>query len=233
MRRELSHRVLGGELEAVQSRLGYRFRDLTLLRRALTHRSFGPDHNERLEFLGDGALNCIVAIELFERLGDSAEGELSRIRTHFVRREQLAVLARRLDLGSTLRLGEGERQSGGAMRESILADAMEAVIGALFIDAGFAGTRDCVADLLSDDLAKVHPRAVDKDPKTALQELLQARRLKLPRYHLIATHGAAHRQQFEVECTVVELELSARGVGASRRQAEQDAAGGLLKQMRT
>lgn len=209
---------------ALQEGLGYQFHDPRLLRQALTHRSHGTPHNERLEFLGDGVLNCIIAAELYTRFARLQEGELSRLRASLVREQRLHELATRLALGEQLRLGEGELKSGGFRRPSILADALEALIGAVYLDGGFAAARAVVARLYEPLLATLDPRGADKDPKTQLQEWLQSRKYALPQYSVIATLGAAHEQRFEVECLVRELAVRTVGSGASRRLAEQAAA---------
>lgn len=215
----------------LESRLGHAFRRPELLEQALTHRSFGSPHNERLEFLGDGVLGCVVAEALMTRFAHLSEGELSRLRASLVRKEALAQAALELDLAAHLRVGQGEAASGGAGRPSILADAMEALFGAVFLDAGYERARQVVLAALGGALAGVDERASAKDPKTALQEALQARRQGLPRYEVVATRGAAHQQVFEVECVVEGLDLRARGSGGSRRAAEQQAAEALLRQL--
>lgn len=204
--------------------LGYDFRSGELLRQALTHRSYGVPHNERLEFLGDSVLNCVIAQALYERFSEIKEGDLSRLRANLVRQESLAEIAKVLDLGAHMRLGEGEMKSGGFRRPSILADALEAVFGAVFIDGGFDQGRCTILQLYEPFLSTLDPRHSGKDAKTALQEFLQGRRLALPLYHLRATRGEAHAQEFEVECQIPELGISATGHGASRRAAEQEAA---------
>jgi ribonuclease-3 len=213
----------------LERRLGHRFRDPALLTQALTHRSFGSPHNERLEFLGDGVIGCVVAAELCARFPDMTEGELSRLRASLVREAALATVARALGLSDFLRLGEGEIASGGADRPSILADALEAVYGAVFLDGGYEAARDAVRRNFAAALEALDPGQSAKDDKTRLQELLQARRQKLPEYRVIATAGAAHKQIFEVECIAAGLDLRATGSGSSRRRAEQQAAGHLLK----
>lgn len=212
------------QTDRLERALGHTFIRRELLTQALTHRSHGASHNERIEFLGDGVLNCVVAALLFERFPNCREGELSRLRASLVRQETLFVVAQTLDLGEYLRLGEGELKSGGFRRPSILADALEALFGAVFIDAGFERAREVIVGLLQPQLADLDPRQAGKDPKTALQELLQGRRLPLPNYVLQVTRGEAHEQMFEVECRIPDLDLSTHGVGASRRAAEQDAA---------
>jgi ribonuclease-3 len=210
--------------EALQARLGHRFRDARLLAQALTHRSHSTPHNERLEFLGDGILNCIVAAELYARFDGLREGELSRLRASLVREQRLHELAASLALGDYLRLGEGELKSGGFRRPSILADALEALVGAVYLDAGFDVAREVVVRLYRPILETLDAKGADKDPKTRLQEWLQSRKYALPQYSVIATSGAAHDQRFEVECVVRELDVRAVGSGTSRRIAEQEAA---------
>lgn len=215
----------------LESRLGHAFRRPELLQQALTHRSFGSPHNERLEFLGDGVLGCVVAETLMARFAQLSEGELSRLRARLVRKESLAQAAAELGLAAYVRVGLGEAASGGAVRPSILADAMEALFGAVFLDAGYDSARRAVLSALGGALAGVDEHASAKDPKTALQEALQARRQGLPRYEVVAARGAAHEQVFEVECVAEGLGLRARGSGASRRAAEQQAAEALLRQL--
>jgi len=215
----------------LEERLGHRFLRAELLEQALTHRSFGSPHNERLEFLGDGVLGCVMAQELFARFPALSEGDLSRLRASLVRKESLAAVARELGLGAYLRLGEGESASGGAARPSILADTLEALYGAVFLDAGYEGARATVCSTFGAALDALDPCTTAKDPKTRLQELLQGRGQGLPSYHLVATQGAAHRQTFEVECMVEQLGLRATGKGEARRAAEQQAAEALLRQL--
>ena len=203
---------------------GYSFGNPDLLRQALTHRSFGATHNERLEFLGDGVLNCVVAALLFERFPQLPEGELSRLRESLVNQQSLFETAQRIDLGGHLLLGEGEVKSGGAQRPSILADSLEALIGAAFLDGGFDAARALVARLFEQALKTADPQNVGKDAKTQLQEFLQARRMALPQYSVIATGGEAHEQSFRVECAIPELNIRTQGEGSSRRSAEQVAA---------
>jgi ribonuclease-3 len=218
-------------LAALERSLGHRFRDAALARQALTHRSFGSPNNERLEFLGDGLLNCAVATLLYERFPNRPEGELSRLRSRLVSQAALCEVAARLGLGERLRLGEGELKSGGFRRPSILADALEALLGAVYLDAGFEAVRSAVERLLAAELAAASERPVDKDPKTALQEALQARRLALPRYTVTAVEGEAHAQAFQVECRIEELGIAVTGRGSSRRAAEQDAAAAALAEL--
>lgn len=212
----------------LQIRLGYAFRDENLLQRAMTHRSFGADHNERLEFLGDSVLNLVVAHLLFDRLANMPEGDLSRVRANLVKQETLHQLALHLELPGRMRLGEGELKSGGTRRASILADALEALIGAVYLDGGFDAAQALVQRLFAKVEIRPDMQAAEKDPKTQLQEWLQGRKLPLPRYTVIGTSGAAHRQTFEVACEVPDLKKHERGTGASRRAAEQAAAAALL-----
>ncbi len=212
------------DLEGFALQIGYRFNDPELLRRALTHRSFGAAHNERLEFLGDSVVNCAVALELYQKFPRLAEGELSRLRASLVNQHSLATIAQRLDLGEQLQLGEGELRSGGARRPSILADAVEAVIGAVFLDGGFTAARTVVLAIFGIELGTIDPATAGKDPKTLLQEYLQARKIALPQYIVVATRGEAHEQQFQVECLIPELGVRSQGEGSSRRGAEQEAA---------
>ncbi len=212
----------------LQIRLGYAFRDVNLLQRAMTHRSFGADHNERLEFLGDSVLNLVVAHLLFDRLANMPEGDLSRVRANLVKQETLHQLALHLELPGRMRLGEGELKSGGTRRASILADALEALIGAVYLDGGFDAAQALVQRLFAKVEIRPDMEAAEKDPKTQLQEWLQGRKLPLPRYTVIGTSGAAHRQTFEVACEVPDLKKHERGTGASRRAAEQAAAAALL-----
>ncbi|MFH1869104.1 MAG: ribonuclease III [Pseudomonadota bacterium] len=210
--------------QRLEAALGHGFGRPELLRQALTHRSFGSSHNERLEFLGDSLLNCVVAATLYQRFAALKEGELSRLRASLVRQETLAEIARGLGLGELLQLGEGELKSGGTRRPSILADALEALFGAIYVDAGFDAVRRVIERLYEPAMARIDPNDSGKDPKTALQEILQGRHLPLPRYTLLATSGEAHAQQFEIECVVADLGIRSTGTGASRRIAEQQAA---------
>jgi ribonuclease-3 len=216
---------------SLQTRLGYRFKDAALLTRALTHRSFGADHNERLEFLGDAVLSLTVSSLLYERYEGSDEGDLTRIRAHLVREDSLHRLALGLDLPSVLRMSEGEARGGGAQRPSILADAVEALIGASFIDGGYEAAREVVRSLLGELIASSASDNWAKDAKTALQEWLQARRLPVPGYRISETRGQAHAQTFSVECSVPALSLLKSGEGRSRRVAEQDAARRMLDEL--
>jgi len=215
----------------LQERLGHRFLRGELLEQALTHRSYGSPHYERLEFLGDGVLDCVIREELYERFPALSEGELSRLRASLVRRETLAARARELGVGEHLRLGEGESASGGAERPSILSDGLEALYGAVFLDAGYDAARAVILATFAPLLASLDASALAKDPKTRLQELLQGRGQALPAYRVVATQGAAHRQSFEVECTVGTLGLRTTGRGEARRAAEQQAAEAMLRQL--
>ena len=216
-------------LSELQIRLGYAFRQQGLLQQAVTHRSFSSDHNERLEFLGDSVLNLSVANLLYVQLASLPEGDLSRVRANLVKQDTLHQLAKTLDLPAVMRLGEGEMRSGGQNRPSILADALEAIIGAVYLDGGYKDAQDLVERLFAKVDIKPDMQAVDKDPKTELQEWLQGRKLGLPKYTVVSTSGAAHRQQFEVSCEVTELRQTQQGSGASRRAAEQAAAAALLQ----
>ena len=219
------------KLESLQRAIVYRFNRLVLLRTALTHRSWGADNNERLEFLGDSVLNMVIARVLYERFDSLREGELSRLRAQLVRQDSLQLIAQKINLGDMLRLGEGELRSGGHRRPSILADALEAVFGAIFLDAGYDAARDVIEKLYAEMLAELDPARSLKDPKTQLQEYLQSRKLPLPVYELFEARGEAHAQEFEVVCTVSGMNLNARGVGMSRRTAEQVAAREALQQL--
>lgn len=218
---------------ALQQRLQHEFRQPGMLQRALTHRSFGADHNERLEFLGDSVLNLAISSLLYEQLPDLSEGHLSRVRANLVRQETLHPLAVQLGLPDLLRLGEGEAKSGGKKRPSILADALEAVIGAVHQDAGYEVARQLVLRLFAGVDINPQMQAVGKDAKTELQEWLQGRKMQLPQYRVVGTVGAAHKQSFDVECLVQEWALSERGIGGSRRAAEQAAAAAMLLALST
>ncbi len=215
-------------LAALQERLQHRFKDPRLLARALTHRSFSAEHNERLEFLGDSVLSLAVSSLLYERLGSAPEGDLTKVRAALVRQDPLHAIALVLGLPDLLRLGEGEVRTNGRRRPSILADALEAVIGAVYLDAGFGPAEALVRRLYQDVELKPALVASAKDAKTELQEILQARKMGLPLYRVVGTLGAAHKQTFDVECEVSELGLVERGIGASRRAGEQAAAAAML-----
>lgn len=221
------------QLDALQQRLGHRFTRPELLQQALTHRSWGADHNERLEFLGDAVLSLAVSSLLFEGHAGSNEGDLTRVRAHLVREDSLHKLALQLGLPDCLRLSEGEARGGGAQRPSILADAVEAILGAAYVDAGYEAAQGIVKHLLASAIAEAGAAGGQfaKDAKTALQEWLQARRLAVPVYRIVATRGQAHAQQFEVECAVPALDAAERGEGRSRRVAEQQAAERMLARL--
>jgi ribonuclease III len=219
---------MDSRLEALQQRIGHRFADTALLTRALTHRSFGADHNERLEFLGDAVLSLAVSSLLFEHFAGSDEGDLTRVRAHLVREDSLHRMAVQLGLPEVLRLSEGEARGGGAQRPSILADALEALIGAAFLDGGFDAARGLVQRLFGEVIATTDMGNWSKDAKTELQEWLQARRLAVPVYSIRATRGQAHAQTFEVECSVPALGMVESGEGRSRRMGEQEAARRML-----
>ncbi|MGH6623298.1 MAG: ribonuclease III [Burkholderiaceae bacterium] len=212
------------ELAALEERLGYTFVQHVLLEQAVTHRSHGAVHNERLEFLGDAVLNCAVAQLLFQKYARLDEGDLSRLRANLVKQQSLADIAERLVLSDFMRLGEGEMKSGGFRRPSILADTMEAIFGAVFLDSGFDAARGVIGKLFEPVLKTVDPKTLGKDSKTLLQEYLQGKRVSLPVYTVVETRGAAHNQEFEVECSIPKFEVSVHGTGKSRRAAEQSAA---------
>lgn len=212
------------DLNLLQTRLCHDFKDAALLQQALTHRSHSSLHNERLEFLGDSILNCVVASLLFDRYAKIDEGDLSRLRANLVKQQSLYEIAQRIELSQFLRLGEGELKSGGFRRPSILADTLEALFGAIFLDAGFDAARKTIRSLYIPILDTVDPKTLGKDAKTLLQEYLQGKKIPLPQYNVVATHGAAHNQQFEIECLVPKLEIHVFGTGGSRRAGEQAAA---------
>lgn len=205
-------------------KIGYIFKQPELLQEALTHRSFGSPNNERLEFLGDSALNCAVSVLLFKLFPLLPEGNLSRLRANLVNQRALFELASALSLGDLIRLGEGERKSGGHRRPSILANALEAIIGAIYLEGGFSEVENFVGNLYKPLLQNLDLETSGKDPKTLLQEYLQGRRIALPEYTIITTSGEAHRQKFRVECAIQKFNIRAIGEGMSRRGAEQDAA---------
>jgi ribonuclease-3 len=220
-------------LADLQERLQHRFNDPRLLARALTHRSFSSEHNERLEFLGDSVLNLAVASLLYEKLGSLPEGDLSRVRANLVKQDTLHRLALELDLSAVLSLGEGEARSGGHKRPSILADTLEAVLGAVHLDAGYEKAEALVHRLYRNVEINPGMSQAAKDPKTELQEWLQGRKMKLPVYRVVGTLGAAHKQTFNVECEIAELGLVERGIGASRRAGEQAAAAAMLLSLKS
>ena len=223
----------GLNLLPLQKRLGHTFSNPKLLVQALTHRSFSSDHNERIEFLGDSVLNLAVAGLLYERLNDLPEGDLSRARANLVKQDTLHQVAVSLGLPDLLRLGEGEAKSGGQKRPSILADALEAVIGAVYLDAGFEVASTLVRRFFDDVEINAQMQAIGKDPKTELQEWLQGRKMSLPIYRIVGTEGAAHKQTFDVECEIVEYRRAERGTGNSRRAGEQAAALAMLAFIKT
>ena len=224
---------MSGVLSGLQARLQHTFTDPKLLARALTHRSFSSDHNERIEFLGDSVLNLAVAGLLYEQLSELPEGDLSRVRANLVKQDTLHKLAVTLGLPDLIRLGEGEAKSGGQKRPSILADALEAVIGAVFLDAGFDLAAALVRRLFKDVEINAQMQAIGKDPKTELQEWLQGRKMNLPIYRVVGTQGAAHKQTFDVECEIAEYRRAERGIGGSRRAGEQAAASAMLAFVKT
>jgi len=215
----------------IEQGLGHVFSSRALFSQALTHRSFSATHNERLEFLGDAVLDCIASDLLCERFPDLPEGVLSRLRANLVKQDTLADMAGELDLGAALRLGEGEVKTGGRSRPSILADALEALIGAIFLEAGYGAARQSVALLFGNRLTGLDPDADARDPKTALQEWLQARHKALPVYEISAVTGAAHAQAFRARCRVESLGIATEGEGSNRRNAEQAAASRALEQL--
>jgi ribonuclease III len=204
--------------------IAYQFKNQSLLQQALTHRSHGSQNNERLEFLGDGVLNFIIAHQLFLRFPKLSEGDLSRMRAQLVKEPTLGEVALNLNLGEHLRLGEGELKSGGWRRPSVLADALEATIGAAYLDGGFVAAEQMVVRLFTPLMEKLDPKSIGKDPKSLLQEYLQSRKIELPEYKVISTEGEAHCQTFHVECHIPKLNITTAGEGASRRIAEQQAA---------
>ena len=212
------------DLARLSKQIGYSFKQASLLRQALTHRSHGSPHNERLEFLGDSVLSLAISSKLIHTFPKLSEGDLSRFRAHLVKEPTLADIAKELQLGDYLFLGEGELKSGGFRRPSLLADGLEAIIGAIYLDSNFDETSRVIEALFAPVIAKVDPKKLSKDPKTQLQEYLQSRKLPLPQYKIIATEGEAHEQHFKLECLIPELDIRARGEGASRRKAEQEAA---------
>ncbi len=213
----------------IEERVGHVFTDPDLRDRALTHRSLGSHNNERLEFLGDAVLGLFVAEQLYTRFPEVEEGDLSRLRATLVNRDTLAEVAASIGLGDFLKLGSGERKSGGRRRDSILADALEALIGAVYLDGGYEAAKDVVNRLFSDRIAAVPDPHELKDPKTRLQEYLQARGLERPHYEVLEESGAAHARQFRVRCRVPDYSVDAEGSGRSRRKAEQSAATAMLE----
>ncbi len=216
-------------LDKLSRSLGYEFTDQSLLKKAVTHSSAGKNNNERLEFLGDSILGWVIAEALYQRFPHAKEGELSRLRAGLVKGVTLAELAREFNLGNHLGLGQGELKSGGYRRDSILADAMEAIIGAVYLDSNIEICRSQVLNWFQERLQKLSVKDNHKDSKTQLQEYLQGRKQNLPQYEVVATRGKEHAQIFDVECKVSLLEETVTGTGSSRRQAEQEAALKALK----
>jgi ribonuclease III len=211
-------------ISKLTERLGYQFKKPALLEQALTHRSFAPNNNERLEFLGDSALNFIVAHQLFQRFSKLPEGDLSRLRAQLVKESTLSEIALALELGDALKLGEGELKSAGWRRPSILADALEAIIGAVYLDGGFTSVESLILKLYQEKLENIDPKLIDKDPKSQLQEYLQGKKIDLPDYKVVSINGEAHAQIFKIECVIEKFAISTLGEGTSRRIAEQQAA---------
>jgi ribonuclease-3 len=211
-------------IATLEAKLGYLFENKPMLELALTHRSHSVRNNERLEFLGDAVLGTSVSALLFQRFTKLDEGDLSRVRANLVKQAALADIAQRLGLSEYLRLGEGELKSGGFRRPSILADTLEAILGAIYLDGGFEKVQAVIHRLYEPIVESIDPQTIGKDAKTLLQEFLQAHKLALPSYSVVATHGAAHSQQFEVLCDIAELDVHVQAAGASRRAAEQTAA---------
>lgn len=219
------------DLDRLLVRLSYSCRDSGLFITALTHRSFGVPHYERLEFLGDAVLNCVVSDLLYARFPDLPEGDLTRLRANLVRQDSLHAIALKLGLGEFLRLGDGELKSGGHQRPSILADVVEAILGAVYTDGGFAEAHRVAAALYTESLAAIDLGKALKDPKTRLQEWLQGRHEPLPVYTLGDPRGSGHAQEFEVECVIASRRVATRGKGTSRRAAEQMAAERALQRL--
>ncbi len=218
-------------IEKLITKIGYDFEDKSLVDQALTHRSAGGTNNERLEFLGDSILGFIIADELFKNLASADEGSMSRYRSSLVKGVTLAEIAREIDLGNYLLLGPGELRSGGHTRDSILADALEAVFAAVYLDGGYVAARKVILDLYKNRLVEIQSKKPQKDPKTRLQEYLQARQHKLAEYSVIEISGEQHNQKFTVKCVIDDLGLNATSQGQSRRKAEQKAASKLLQEL--
>ncbi|MDO8960948.1 MAG: ribonuclease III [Methylophilus sp.] len=211
-------------LASLQPLIGYTFSAPSLLQLAITHRSFSGNNNERLEFLGDGVLNFIVAHQLYHRFAKLPEGDLSRLRAQLVKESSLCEIALTLNLGDYLKLGEGELKSAGWRRPSILADALEAIVGAVYLDGGFVAAEAVVLKLFAEKLSTIDPKSIDKDAKSQLQEYLQSKKIELPDYVVVSIEGEAHAQSFKVECVINKLNIKTLGEGTSRRNAEQQAA---------
>jgi ribonuclease-3 len=219
------------EIDILCPRIGYSFTRRELLVQALTHRSYGKQNNERLEFLGDSVLNLIISELLYDRYPDVDEGTLSRLRAGLVNGETLGSIALTLDLGDYLLLGPGELKSGGHTRSSIQADALEAIFGAVYLDGGYEASRNLVLSLYSKQIKSINPDRVHKDPKTRLQEYLQSRQMRLPAYEIESVTGKQHKQTFKIECRVEDLDMITHGTGRGRKSAEQQAAMKMLKQI--
>ena len=215
-------------LSILEERIGYTFANRKLLERAVTHRSFAAEHNERLEFLGDSVLNCVIGYSLFLRDKHFTEGELSRVRANLVCEKTLAIIAREIEVSRFLRMGEGEMKTGGSQRPSIMADAMEAIFGAVFSESGFEAAQRVILRLFEPILTSLTPEQLSKDAKTRLQEYLQGNHLPLPQYAVVAVTGAAHAQHFSCECRIPPLGIVTQGRATSRRAAEQEAAAAAL-----
>ncbi len=211
-------------LDSLADRLGYQFKNTALLAQALTHRSFSANNNERLEFLGDGALNFIIANQLYNRFNKLPEGDLSRLRAQLVKESTLCEIAISLSVGESLKLGEGEMKSAGWKRPSILADALEAIVGAVYIDGGHLAAEALVLQLFNERISQIDPKIIDKDAKSQLQEYLQAKKIALPDYNVVIIEGEAHAQTFKIACIIEKLNINVAGEGTSRRNAEQQAA---------
>ena len=208
----------------LRANIGYQFNNAAILTQALTHRSFAANNNERLEFLGDSVLNFIVAHQLYNRFDKLPEGDLSRLRAALVKESTLSEIAASLNIGEALKLGEGELKSAGYKRPSILADALEAIVGAVYLDGGFVAAETLVLKLYAQKLANIDPKIIDKDAKSQLQEYLQGKKIELPDYNVVSIEGEAHAQTFKIECMIQKLHISTVGEGTSRRIAEQQAA---------
>ncbi|NWO07782.1 MAG: ribonuclease III [Alteromonadaceae bacterium] len=219
------------DLDELQRRIGYQFKQPDRLLLALTHRSFGNQNNERLEFLGDSIVNMVIAEHLYQHFEKAREGQLSRLRARMVKGVTLAEIGREFKLGQYLRLGSGELKSGGFRRESILADAIESIIGAIYLDSDFYTCREQVLRWFEQRLKRLDIQDTQKDPKTRLQEYLQSRQFPLPNYDVISVDGQAHNQTFHVSCALPSLDRKTSGTGSSRRIAEQEAARNALKQL--
>lgn len=219
-------------LDSLQKRLGYQFKSTQILTQALTHRSYAGSNNERLEFLGDGALNFIIAHQLYMRFQKLPEGDLSRLRAQLVKESSLYEIAQTLQLGEFLKLGEGELKSAGWRRPSILADTLEAIIGAVYIEGGHEAAETLVLKLYTEKLATIDPKLIEKDAKSLLQEHLQGKKIDLPDYQVVNIDGEAHAQTFRVSCNIKKLEIQTVGEGTSRRAAEQHAAQLALEQIK-